>query len=77
MTLIITGVESVDHSGSHEWSEEAKQWFTKRVEAKNFFAVQLNVDRNRNCITLLDTSGSSTDDVRDDLQMAGFAKLQK
>jgi hypothetical protein len=40
---------------------------------KPFFAVEMDRDASCSCITLLDTSGPTTVDIRDALKDAGFA----
>lgn len=61
---------------SVEWSAEANSWFEERVLCKNFYAVEMDRGAKCSCITLLDTSGPETVDIRAALKNAGFANFQ-
>ena len=58
-------------SGAMTWSKEANSWFQERVFEKTFFAVEMGKDGTTSSITLLDTSGIQTIDLRTDMKEAG------
>ncbi len=59
-----------------QWSTGALTWFEQHVLENSFFALELNKENGRSCITLLDTSTGKTVAIRDILKKEGFATLQ-
>lgn len=62
--------------GGVEWPEPANLWFQDRVFEKSFFAIELDYTPDASSISLLDTSGAETVDVRDAVKDAGFATFE-